>query len=94
MVEEVKKWIRINPSLGDSDVDLIWYIWSSQIENIDEISAIELMRLWKHKKIPSPSNITRSRRKCQEEYPETRGKTWNARHEESDKIAEYIRSYK
>tara|TARA_R100001530_G_scaffold70988_1_gene50268 strand:+ start:788 stop:1075 length:288 start_codon:yes stop_codon:yes gene_type:complete len=92
MIKEVRKWIRVNPSLADSDVDLIWSIWTSQVDNIDELPAIELMRLWKHGKISSPSNITRSRRKCQEMYPETRGVTYNGRHKEADRVIEDIRS--
>ncbi|QDP58152.1 MAG: hypothetical protein Unbinned5123contig1000_37 [Prokaryotic dsDNA virus sp.] len=82
MVNQVKGFIIAKPKLADSDVDLIWAIWAWQLAalkpsvNIKTLSARNLMRLWKDGKISSPFNISRSRRKCQQHYPETRGENY------------------
>lgn len=102
MVNEIRELIIGMPELADSDVDLIWHIWSNQVFNmprkktgdrwtIVEISAIELMRWWKRGEISSPSNITRSRRKCQELYPETRGEAYESRQANQERVIRDVR---
>ena len=49
------------------------------------------MRHWKNGDIASPFNISRSRRKCQELYPETRGVTYNVRHDQELQVIQDIR---
>tara|TARA_R110002020_G_scaffold246009_3_gene459752 strand:- start:15961 stop:16263 length:303 start_codon:yes stop_codon:yes gene_type:complete len=96
MINVCRDLIRKYPFLADSDVDLIWYIWTKQLSDVGiEVaseSAITLMRLWKSGEIASPFNISRSRRKCQEIYADTRGKTWIARHEQQEQIIEDLHS--
>ena len=90
MVEEVKKYISIKPSLADDELALMWAIWSNQLKqkkiDIATLSARDLMYCWKNKQVSSPFNISRSRRKCQEHYPETRGETYYARRKQQDQV--------
>ena len=85
MVNMVKALILADRSLADSDVDLTWHVWARQLKmlkpskNIEKLNARELLQIWKTKSIASPYNISRSRRKCQELYPETRGKVYEKR---------------
>ena len=82
MTNVVRGFIIAKPELADSDVDLIWAIWAWQLKNnkpskkIESISSRELMKSWKEGLVSSPFNISRSRRKCQEHYPETRGESY------------------
>ena len=99
MVNIVKGFITAQPSLADNDTELLWNIWKWFLEKkhkpaikINSISARNLFKLLKDKEIPNWQNITRSRRKCQELYPETRGKTWKKRHKEADSVRQQIRS--
>ena len=90
MVEEVKKYITIKPSLADDELALMWAIWSNQLKqkkiDITQLTARDLMYCWKNKQVSSPFNISRSRRKCQEHYPETRGETYYERHRQQDNV--------
>ena len=85
MINMVKALILADRSLADSDVDLTWHVWARQLKmlkpskNIEKLSARELLQVWKSKTIASPYNISRSRRKCQELFPETRGKVYEKR---------------
>lgn len=95
MVHVCRDFIRSHSFLADSDVDLIWYIWTKQLLDmridITKEDAISLMRHWKNGDIASPFNISRSRRKCQELYPETRGVTYNVRHDQELQVIQDIR---
>ena len=90
MVGTVKKYISIKPSLADDEFSLMWAIWASQLKSkkidINQLSARDLVFCWKNKQVSSPFNISRSRRKCQEEYPETRGETYYARRKQQDQV--------
>ena len=87
MVNVVKGFLTAKPELRDSDVDLIWSIWAWQLSQakpavkIEKLSARDLMSHWKKKNVSSPFNISRSRRKCQEHYNETRGENHDAKQE-------------
>ena len=99
MVNVVRRFITAHPSLANNDTELIWNVWKWFLQkkhnpsiNINSISARDLFKLIKDKAVPNWQNITRSRRKCQEMYPETRGETYSARHKESDNVKRQIRS--
>lgn len=92
MVNVVKGFITAKPNLADSDFDLMWAIWSWQAEKLKpskkltKLSAIELMRMLKGGELSSPFNISRSRRKAQQHYPETRGRKYVTRQEEQKAV--------
>tara|TARA_R100000458_G_scaffold59900_2_gene72555 strand:+ start:3945 stop:4262 length:318 start_codon:yes stop_codon:yes gene_type:complete len=97
MVNAVKGFITARKELADNDVDLTYNIWKWELKklkpsiNIDKLSAKKLMVHWKDGIISSPYNISRSRRKCQELYPETRGKAYNERHKQQEQVKQDLR---
>lgn len=92
MVNIVKGFIIAKPELADDDVSLIYAIWAWQLKNdkpskdVNKMTAKELMRCWKEGKISSAFNISRSRRKCQQHYPETRGDNYVKKQKHQDTI--------
>ena len=92
MVNIVRGFITAHSDLADNDVDLTYNIWKWELNkmkpsiNINKISSKMLMKYWKDGTISSPYNISRSRRKCQELYPETRGETYAKRHEQQENV--------
>jgi hypothetical protein len=92
LTNTIKGFILAKPELADNDTALVWAIWDWELKritppkNILKMSAQELVQLWQDKTITSPSAIGRSRRKCQELYPETRGEIYEARHKEQEVV--------
>jgi hypothetical protein len=97
MTNAVKGFIIANKSLADNDIDLTYNIWKWQMTklkppvNIDKISAKVLLKHMKEGTISSPYNISRSRRKCQEMYPETRGEVYAKRHQQQARVKADLR---
>lgn len=92
MVNIAKGFIIAKPELADSDVDLIYAIWAWQLQNakpskkIEKMSAKDLMKAWKDGQISSAFNISRSRRKCQQHYPETRGDAYVKKQKHQERV--------
>lgn len=92
MVNIAKGFITAKPELANSDVDLIYAIWAWQLQNnkpsknITKMSAKDLMKAWKDGDISSAFNISRSRRKCQQHYPETRGDAYVKKQKHQERI--------
>ena len=61
-------------------------------KDINKMSAKDIMKMWSEGEIASFLNIERSRRKCQEMYPETRGKVYKARHKQQEQVKEDLRN--
>ena len=80
----------------DCDQYLLYYVWdyelkevdynSNSLINIDDVSLVKILSLWKAKKISHPSAIMRARRKVQEDHKETRGSLWEERHRQQEKV--------
>ena len=93
MVNIVKGFMIARPELANNDVKLIYAVWAWQLKthkpNVDikKISARDLMKKWRDGEISSAFNISRSRRKCQQHHPETRGKNYvrKQKHQETIK---------
>lgn len=82
MQDKVEKILIDLPHCRDCDPYLIYEIWSKEMQvDINDISLLDTLSLWKNKKISHPSAIMRARRKVQEQNPKTRGKVWEQRHE-------------
>tara|TARA_R110002020_G_scaffold392719_1_gene603002 strand:+ start:205 stop:534 length:330 start_codon:yes stop_codon:yes gene_type:complete len=98
MINVVRGFITAHSDLADNDVDLTYNIWKWELNkmkpsiNINQISSKMLMKYWKDGTISSPYNISRSRRKCQELYPETRGETYAKRHERQENVKEDLKA--
>tara|TARA_Y100001938_G_C8021146_1_gene395378 strand:+ start:647 stop:1021 length:375 start_codon:yes stop_codon:yes gene_type:complete len=97
MINTVKGFILAKPELADNDVDLLWAIWSWELgqlkppKKIEKLTARDLMNCWKEGLISSPFSVSRSRRKCQQHYPETRGKAYDAKHKHQKRIKEDVK---
>jgi len=97
MVNMVKGFITAKPELANNDVDLIYAIWARQLENakpsknIVKMSAKDLMIAWKDGTISSAFNISRSRRKCQQHYPETRGEAYVKKQEHQERVIKDVK---
>ena len=98
MQDRVKNVLEDNIHCRDSDVYLVYEIWSQEImdnpkliddqSQINQIHMIDMFRMWKDKLISHPSAIMRARRKVQEEHPHTRGKVWEERHNQQERVQE------
>ena len=96
MQSKVKRVLTTNIHCRDSDVYLVYEIWSQEImgnpkliddqNQINQIHMIDMFRMWKDKLISHPSAIMRARRKVQEEHPHTRGKVWKERHKQQEQV--------
>ena len=97
MITTVKGFITANKDLADNDMDLTYNIWKWQFAKskppvkIDNLSAKNLLQHLKRGTISSFSNISRSRRKCQEMHPETRGVVYEKRHKEQENVRNQLR---
>jgi len=92
MVNMVKGFITAKPELANCDISLIYAIWHYQLKNnkpsvnLDKMTAKDLFKHWVNGDIASAFNISRSRRKCQQHYPETRGDDYVKRQEHQSAI--------
>jgi hypothetical protein len=92
-----KGFITAHPELADDELSLIYNIWvyegkhSKPLIDIPKITAKGLLKLLRDKKLSSWENITRSRRKCQELHPETRGELYEARHKHQEVIKQDLK---
>lgn len=98
MTNIIKGFIKSKAELADDDFALMWGVWDWELrqlsppKNILKFSARDLMKALKEKQITSPSAIGRARRKCQEMYPETRGNTYDQRHNEQQNVINDVRA--
>ena len=84
----------------DCDQYLLYYVWdyelkevdynSNSLINIDDVSLVKILSLWKAKKISHPSAIMRARRKVQEHNPKTRGSVWDQRHNKQKDVQKQL----
>lgn len=81
--EKVKKLLIEYPPYRDDDQRLIATYYYRDLGGkrvIDNMTAFEFLQVFAKGKIPSPDNITRVRRRLQEQHPELRGEKYNKRH--------------
>ena len=97
MVNMVRGFIVAKPELANSDVDLIYAIWARQLQNakpskdIAKMNAKDLMIAWRDGIISSAFNISRSRRKCQQHYAETRGDAYVKKQKHQERIIKDVK---
>lgn len=91
MQVKVREVLINTPRCRDNDTYLIYEIWKTEMQSdINKISLVETLSLWKSKKISHPSAIMRARRKVQEIDKNTRGNLWKKRHEEQKNVKEEL----
>tara|TARA_R100000152_G_C6781773_1_gene217070 strand:- start:6598 stop:6918 length:321 start_codon:yes stop_codon:yes gene_type:complete len=92
-----KGFIVANPDLADNELELVYNIWIYEgkkhkpVIDVAKLSVKDLLKHLRDKKLSSWENITRSRRKCQELYPDTRGKLYEARHRHQETIKKDVK---
>lgn len=90
ITKKVVEVLRREPAYRDSDEKLTACIWYLQMKadgkDLEKLSAIEFMHLYAEKKLVLGDTITRCRRKAQQDHPELRGDTWQARHKNQAKV--------
>jgi len=77
----VSAWLQKHPQTRDSDLKLIANVWADKIgwDNLDTMSARELLKLMVNGVLPSSETIRRTRQKLQEENQDLRGKSYRER---------------
>ena len=84
----VENMLLVSPISRDSDDKLVCNIWYKILtkERIDSMSAMDLLQVISDGTLPSYDNISRARRKLQEENPHLRGKNYKERHQEEKDV--------
>ena len=82
--QKVKFWLKLDPSLRDSDGRLCANIWAKELikeKGLDllEVNSLEFLRMYANNELTSAPSIKRARAKLQEECPEYRGKKYHLR---------------
>jgi hypothetical protein len=91
----VLHFLKTKPDLRDNDLRLIANIWAGQLGGstaLTNISALEFVKLFAEDRLYSPESIRRARQKIQEDYPDLRGTTYQARHEHSKEVRYQIKN--
>jgi len=78
----VESMLLQNFTSRDSDDKLVCNIWYKILtkEKVDSMSAMELLTIISNGILPSYDNISRARRKLQEDNPHLRGNNYKERH--------------
>lgn len=87
---KVDKLLGSYPHLRDDDNKLIATIWRSEVNNIEDISGIKMLKIFAEGSLTSPESIRRMRQKLQEENENYRGENYAKRHKEKDNIKQNI----
>jgi len=78
--EKVKLLLVEHPSTKDNDNELVCWFWYYESKNENKnFSFLDFLTQYKNNNFTNSDNITRVRRKLQEQYPSLRGKTYNKR---------------
>jgi hypothetical protein len=79
---EVENMLYKSPASRDSDDKLVCNIWYNRIgkDKIEQMTAMELLTIISEGKLPSYDNISRARRKLQEDNVNLRGESYKERH--------------
>ena len=84
LVDRVQDVLNDDDKARDNDYRLECIIYSKYFD-LSKINVLEFYHKLNDSKIPSPASIRRGRRKCQELYPNTRGKKYDLRqHKQKD----------
>jgi hypothetical protein len=90
----VMLWLQNHPPTRDSDTRLLANIWSHIVglDQIDKITARQLMAKMVTGELPSSETIRRTRQKIQEQHPELRGKSYKERQSRASSMRNDIKN--
>lgn len=84
--------LKSDSNLRDSDNKLISAVWRKEIHGANHYSAKSFLIKYANNEFSSPVTISRVRRKVQEDYPELRGDSYEARHKEKKDVTKNIKT--
>jgi hypothetical protein len=88
----VVKLLTHNPVLRDNDDLLTLQVRLEKLTDDHERRILKkAYEICKTRKLPSPTSVSRARRKAQEDFPPLRGKTYGGRKEEEEVVRKGIR---
>lgn len=89
---KVQHYLEQFPHLRDSDSKLVATYWKDEIghNKVTAITGYQLLKMYAEGELTAADNITRYRRKLQEQHPELRGETYGKRKDEADDVAAEI----
>lgn len=80
----VKDLLQRYPSARDNDFILCANVWQRELKrqgmDTAAVKGVDVLKAISDGKVSPVESITRARRKLQEEWPQLRGKRWEARH--------------
>ena len=92
--DEVSYMLEASKKSRDSDDKLVCNIWYNRIgkEKIETMSAMDLLQIISNGNLPSYDNISRARRKLQEDNEHLRGESYKERHHQEAGVRAKISS--
>ena len=78
------------PQLRDDDRRLVANVWHYEMKHDKSIS--DFLTAYANNQLSNSDNITRIRRKLQEEKPELRGSKWHERHDKEQQVITDLKS--
>lgn len=96
VTEKIEQMLYKYPHLRDDDNKLIATIWKWQIDNepsqnLESMSAMDLLHFYAKRRLASAESIRRSRQKIQEVNISLRGDKYEKRHKASEKVKEQLK---
>jgi len=92
---KVKELLMSDIKYQDSDEKLVVRIWYDELDAMGYdskvITTVEFFRIYIAGKLTTADIITRARRKCNEEYPFTRGRSYNGRMKNQKEIISQVK---
>lgn len=90
--ENVEELLKLKEHLRDNDTKLIANLWAREIgiEKSKQMTAYDFLEKFSKGELAHPESVMRIRRKLQEEFPELRGKKWEARHKKQDSVKKQL----
>jgi len=91
----VKALLEQDAKYRDNDELLVARFWWNEVKSMGlnpEMSMQDFLMLYKNGRFTSADVITRARRKCNEEYPSTRGLAYHPRQKNQQLIKDQIKT--
>jgi len=90
--DKVKLLLEQHPHLRDSDSKLISSFWYFELgDSINNIKAVEMLKLYCDGALSCPESIRRCRAKIQEQEPELRGESYYKRNRMNYEVKYHIK---
>lgn len=88
--KKVERMLRQYPELKDNDIRLIINYWRSEIQELETMSGIDVLRYIAEGKVTNPEVIRRSRQALQKKHEDLRGKNYIVRQKKGAQIKQKV----